>query len=170
MMKNQFLQNGDLAGLDFVVNRTANSVILRFYSSLESSCGYIVASWVAYPTGISGISSFPLAYLVSTGINQDGGSPICSRRTLYLVRIMINIDCMGKDLDGPEGVQAGHSRWKGQLAAQHGTERKAHKGVKVSTAVTTNTAVMSCTAVTERTSRSSTRSPALGAGPADTSR
>ena len=55
----QLLQNGDLACLDFVVNRTVCSVISRFYSSLESSCGYIIASWLAYPTGISGISSFP---------------------------------------------------------------------------------------------------------------
>ena len=32
-------QNGDLAGLDFAVNRTAYSVISRFHGSLESSCG-----------------------------------------------------------------------------------------------------------------------------------
>jgi len=57
--KNQQLrQNGDLAGLDFVVNRTAYSVISRFYSSLE----YIIASWLA--SSISCISSFPLAYLL----------------------------------------------------------------------------------------------------------
>ena len=62
--RNQLRQNGDLAGLDFVVNRTAYSVISRFYSSLESSCDYIIASWLAYPTGISVISSFSLAYLL----------------------------------------------------------------------------------------------------------
>ena len=55
---NQLRQNGDLAGLDFVVNRTAYSVISRFYSSLE----YIIASWLA--SSISCISSFPLAYLL----------------------------------------------------------------------------------------------------------
>ena len=60
--RNQLRQNGDLAGLDFVVNRTACSVISKFYSSLESSCGYIIAGWLAYPTGIDEISSFPLAF------------------------------------------------------------------------------------------------------------
>ena len=62
--RNQLLQNGDLAGLDFVVNRTVYSVVSMFYSSLESSCGYIIASWLLYPTGISGTSSFQLAYLL----------------------------------------------------------------------------------------------------------
>ena len=62
--RNQLRQNGDLAGLDFVVNRTAYSFISRFYSRLESSCDYIIASLLAYPTGISVISSFPLAYLL----------------------------------------------------------------------------------------------------------
>ena len=56
MKRNQLLQNRDLAGLDFVVNRIAYSVISRFYSSLESSCGYIIASWLAYPTGILAVS------------------------------------------------------------------------------------------------------------------
>ena len=63
-----------------------------------------------------------------------------------------------EDPDGPEGVQAGHGRKRGRLAAQHGTARTtrtARTGVTVSTAVTTNTAVMSGTAVTARTSRSS---------------
>ena len=55
--RNQLRQNGDLAGLDFVVNSTAYSVISRFHSSLESSCDHIIASWLAYPTGISVISS-----------------------------------------------------------------------------------------------------------------
>ena len=36
---NQLRQNGDLAGLDSVVNRAAYSVISRFHGSLESSCG-----------------------------------------------------------------------------------------------------------------------------------
>ena len=45
---NQLRQNGDLAGLDFVVSRTAYSVISGFRWSLESSCGYIVWKLVEY--------------------------------------------------------------------------------------------------------------------------
>ena len=37
--RNQLRQNGDLAGLDFVVNRAAFSVISRFHGILESNCG-----------------------------------------------------------------------------------------------------------------------------------
>ena len=46
--KNQLRQNGDLAGLDFVVNRTVCSVISGFRWSLESSFGYIMWKLVEY--------------------------------------------------------------------------------------------------------------------------
>ena len=65
ILKNQLQQNGDLAGLDFVVNRIAYSVISRFYSSPESSCGYIIASWLACPTyAYLAYLLLPLAYLL----------------------------------------------------------------------------------------------------------
>ena len=46
--KKQLRQNGDLACLDFVVNRTAHSVISSFCWSLESSFGYNMWKLVEY--------------------------------------------------------------------------------------------------------------------------
>ena len=59
LKKKSVTKKGDLAGLDFVVNRAAYSVISRFHGSLESSCGQIMCKLVEYCFKPTGISSFP---------------------------------------------------------------------------------------------------------------